>query len=76
LQIELAEKNRNHFTGRSHGGEHKKFSLRKKNRYSECYNKVLYAGPKSTRNILTNLSLNPARPEKPGPTYNSALFLQ
>jgi len=32
----------------------------------------VYAGPKSARNILTNLSPNPARPEKPGPTYNSA----
>jgi len=27
----------------------------------------LNAGPKSARNILTNLGLNPARPEKRGP---------
>ena len=33
---------------------------------------VLYAGPKSHRNILTNLSPSPARSEKPGLTYNSA----
>jgi len=31
--------------------------------YSECYKNVLYAGPKSARNILTNLSPNPARPD-------------
>ena len=48
-----------------------------KNRYSESYYNVLYAGPKSARNILTNLSPNPAqnrtRPEEPNPTYKSAL---
>jgi len=32
----------------------------------------MYAGPKSARNILANLSPNPARREKPGLTYNSA----
>jgi len=31
----------------------------------------LYAGPKSARNILTNLSPNPT--EKPGQTYSSGL---
>jgi len=35
--------------------------MKEKNRFSECYKKVLYAGPKSARNILTNLSRNPAR---------------
>ena len=48
-----------------------------KNRYSESYYNVLYAGPKSARNILTTLSPNPAqnrtRPEEPNPTYKSAL---
>jgi len=33
--------------------------------------KNVYAGPKSARNILTNLSPNPARPEKPGTTCNT-----
>jgi len=33
--------------------------------------KILYAGPKSARNISTNLSPNPGRSEKPRPTYNS-----
>jgi len=46
---------------------------KEKNRYSECYTKVLYAGPKSARNILTDFRPNSARPEKPGPNYNSAL---
>jgi len=32
----------------------------RKNRYSECY-QVLYPGPKSARNILTNLSPNPTQ---------------
>jgi len=44
----------------------------RKNRCFEWYKKLVYAGPKSARNILTNLSPNPARLEKPGPTYNSA----
>ena len=35
---------------------------------------MLYAGPKSARKILTNLSPNPARHEKPGQTYNSGLL--
>jgi len=34
--------------------------------------KVLYAGSKLARNILTKLSPRPARPEKPDQTYNSA----
>jgi len=34
--------------------------------------KKLCAGTKSDRNILTTLSPNQARPEKSGPTYNSA----
>jgi len=40
---------------------------RKKSLLFWCYKKVLYAGPKSARNILTNLS------PKPDPTYNSAV---
>jgi len=40
-----------------------------KKRYSECYKKVLYAGPKSFPNILANLNPNPTR--KNSPTYNS-----
>jgi len=44
---------------------------KEKNRYFEWYKKLVYAGAKSARNILTNLSPNPARSEKPGPTYNS-----
>jgi len=35
--------------------------FKKKNRYFEWYNKLVYAGPKSARNIWTNLSSNPAR---------------
>jgi len=46
---------------------------KEKNRCFEWYTKLVYAGAKSARNILTNLSPNPARPEKPGPTYNSGL---
>jgi len=37
------------------------YVTKEKNRYSECYKKVLYAGLKSARNILTNLSPSPAR---------------
>jgi len=72
LQIKLAEENHNNFTHRNHHGERNKCTSRKKkNRYSECCKKVLYAVSKSTRNILTNLNPNPARPEKPGPIFNS-----
>jgi len=42
-----------------------------KNSYSECYEKVLYGGRKSARNILKNLIPNLARSKKSGPTYNS-----
>jgi len=40
---------------------------KKKNRFSECYENVLYAGPKLTRNILTKLNSAryPPRTEKP-----------
>jgi len=34
-----------------------------KDRYFEWYKKLAYAGPKSSRNIFTNLSPNPARPD-------------
>jgi len=43
---------------------------KEKNPYPECYKKVLYAAPKSARNILTNLSPNPARLTTLGPTKN------
>jgi len=47
LQMELAGKNHNHFSHRSHPGKHNKWTSRqKKKRYSECYKKVFYAGPK------------------------------
>jgi len=39
------------------------YVTREKTLLSKCYEKVLYAGPKSARNILTNLSPNPTRPE-------------
>ena len=51
------------------------YVTKEKDRNSECCKKVLYAGPKSARNILTNLSPNPARPEKPGPTCKSGLTI-
>jgi len=35
------------------------------------YESILYAGPKSARNILKNLRPKPVRPEMSGPTYNS-----
>jgi len=34
---------------------------------------MLFAGPKSARNILTNLSLKPAQTKTPSPTYNSGV---
>ena len=40
------------------------YATKEKNCDSECYKKVLYAGPKLARNILAKLSPNPARPEK------------
>jgi len=43
---------------------------KEKNRYFECCTKLLYAGPISARNILADLRPNPARHEKPGPSYN------
>jgi len=53
------------------------YVAKEKNRCSECKKKVLYAGPKSARNILTDLSPNPARartetsPDLKSPAYNS-----
>jgi len=41
------------------------YIMKEKNRYSECYKRVLYAAPKSARNILTNLSPNPTRTARP-----------
>jgi len=53
-------------------GERNKCTSRQKNIVtSNGIKKLVYAGPKSARNILTNLSPNPDRPEKPGSTYNS-----
>jgi len=46
FQNESTEKNHNHFNLRSHLGGRKKCTSRKKNHYSECYKKVLYAVPK------------------------------
>jgi len=46
-----------------------------KNRYFECYKKLVYAGPKSARNILTNLSPNPARNPPRLTTRNSTHWL-
>jgi len=69
----MRELNHNHFTHTCHPGEcNKCTSRKKKSRLSASYKKVLYGSPKSARNILTNLSPNPARPEKPGQTCNSA----
>jgi len=70
LQIELTEENHNHKSHRN-----KCTSRKKKIVTLNVIKKVLYAGPKSTRNILAKLSpnpaQNPARPGKPAPTYNS-----
>jgi len=45
---------------------------KEKNHYFECYKKLVCAGPKSARNILTDLSQNPSRnPPEPGPTRKS-----
>ena len=49
---------------------------KEKNRYFECHTKVLCAGRKHFDKLKPkpgpSLAQNPARPEKPGPTYNSA----
>jgi len=42
---------------------------KEKNRYTECYKKVLYAGPKYFD------KLKPEHDQKPSPTYNSATDL-
>jgi len=65
------KKNPNHFIRRSYRGEHKSTSLKKKVVTLDVIKKVLYAGSKLVRNILTNLSPSPARPNPK--TYNSVL---
>jgi len=69
LQTELAEKNHNNFTHRSYRGEHNKSTSRKKKVVTLNAMKKFCM---QARNILTNLSTIPARPEKPRRTYNSA----
>jgi len=65
LQTELAEKNYNHFIRRSYRDERNKSTSRKQKILTpNAIKKVLYAGPKSARKILANLSPNPTRPEK------------
>ena len=73
LQRELAEEKSQslHSQKLRRWAQHMYVTERKKNRYCECCKKVLYAGPKLARNILTSLKPEPARREKPGPTYNS-----
>ena len=41
------------------------YVMKEKNRYSECYDKVLYAGPNSARNIFTNSNRTRADPKSP-----------
>jgi len=47
-----------------------------KNRYSECYLKTLHANPKLARHILKNLSPNPVRLKKLGPTYSELIYIR
>ena len=69
LQIELGEENSQLlYSQKSPRWAQWMFLTKVKDRYLKCSKNVLYAGPKSARNILKNLSPNPARPEKPGPT--------
>lgn len=42
-------------------------------KYTRRCENNLYPDPELARNIMTNLIPNQARPEKPGPNYNSAL---
>ena len=68
LQIELAEeKSQSLHSQKSPQWAEKMYFKKKENRYFEWYKNMCM----QTRNILTNLSPNPAWPEKPGPTYNS-----
>jgi len=71
LQIELAEKNHNHFTHRSYRGEHNKSTSRKNNIVTSAPNAIKKFCMQA-RNILTNLSPSPARSENSGLTYNTA----
>jgi len=73
LQIELAEKKSQSLHSQKSAVSTANLRQARKNSYSECYKIILCLGPKSARNILSNLSPNPARPEKPGSTYNSGL---
>jgi len=70
LQIELAEeKPQSLHSQQSPQWAEQMYVTKEKNCYPECHKKFCM----QARNILTNLSLNPARVEKPGPTYNSGL---
>ena len=66
LQMELAEEKSQslHSQKPPQWAEQVHFK-KEKNRYFQWYKKLVYAGPKSARNIFTNF-----KPEKPGPTYN------
>jgi len=68
LQIELVEENHNHFIHRTHRGEHNKCTSWKKQIVTLNVIKKFYM---QARNILTNLSPNPDRPETSGPAYSS-----
>jgi len=59
--VDLVKENHNHVTHRSHGGEHNKSFSRKESIVTLNIKQILYAGPKSVRNISTNLSPNAAR---------------
>ena len=50
------------------------FARKEKRGYSECCKKVLGSGPKSARNILTNVNPKPALPEKPGHNRRQKVF--
>jgi len=76
LQKELAEeKSQSLHSQKSPRWAQPMYVTKEKKFYSECYKKVLHAGTKLARNILTNLSpnsaRNPARPEKARPDFNS-----
>jgi len=59
LQIELGEeKSQSLHSQQSHRWAQEIYVTNEKILYTECYKKVLYAGPKSAWNILTNLSRN------------------
>jgi len=74
LQTELAEENHNHFTHRSYSGERNKQQIlstsRKKKVVTLNVIKKFCMPARNWPEIFGQTS--PARPEKPGQTYNSA----